>query len=236
MTERPEIVQSLGFSEDPFAQHNAEKETRLEEYFVRSEYFSEVFGDPDSPESYIVFAPRGGGKTAQRMMMEKECAGRNVLCLTYADFDLLDVQAAHDVSLRLHLKRIVRLGWMAILVSVDDDPNLLCKLSKQSTSFVVERIRFHLENLTKVQFHDTMHALQSQNHKVQAFFAKHRMPISTVGIAVNAVLRAATGIDLSALTNLVSPSEPEEFDPKLELKLLIDISNGNWFSVSLCLS
>ena len=232
MTLRPEFINALGFTEDPFAHTNADEEMRLAEYFVPPPYFAEVFGDPESPKSFLVFAPRGGGKTAQRKMMEKKCAERNVLCLTYVEFNFLDVRTANEVSLKRHIESIIRLGWTGLLVSIDNNPDLLSKLSKQSTSFLVNRTLFHLCKLSVVQFQDTLHDLRSQNHEVQAFIAKHSMPLTNVAKVVNAVLKAVKGIDLSALSSLISPSEPDQYDPKLELQLLIKIAKElGFFSV-----
>ena len=230
MTERSDLIVGLGFGEDPFAHTDADKEARLAEYFVRPPYFSDVFGNPYSPETFFLFAPRGGGKTTQRKMIEAECAERNVLCLTYADFDLLDAEAAKEATLRLHLQNVLRLAWTAVLVALDYDPEILCNLTSQSRSFVVGRARFHLGKLSTVQFNDTLQSLRSQNDKVQAFMHKHSVPLTAVAKVVNAVLKAAKGIDLSSITNLLSQSESNEFDPKLELKLLVDIAREIGFS------
>jgi len=75
----------LGFDSNPFQYTNAEKEDRLEEYFISPPYFESVWGNPQNPKSAIVFAPRGGGKTAQRKMVELQSrkSGR-VLCVTYS--------------------------------------------------------------------------------------------------------------------------------------------------------
>lgn len=60
-----ELLERLGFAEDPFASTNAADEPRLASYFVPPPYFHTVQGDPRNPKSHVVLAPRGGGKTAQ---------------------------------------------------------------------------------------------------------------------------------------------------------------------------
>lgn len=59
-----ELLNNLGFTNDPFAKVNADEEERLEEYFIEPPFFKAVQGIPHDPKSYIVFGPRGGGKTA----------------------------------------------------------------------------------------------------------------------------------------------------------------------------
>jgi hypothetical protein len=55
-----QLLAPLGFAKDSFAKTNADEEYNLTEYFVPPPFFSAVFGDPESPKSSMVFAPRGG--------------------------------------------------------------------------------------------------------------------------------------------------------------------------------
>ena len=87
MTDLTNFIGNLGFIEDPFRQTNADREARLTEYFVPPRYFSEVFGNPEAPQSFFVFAPRGGGKSAQRIMMERRTMRRNYNVLCYPTYD-----------------------------------------------------------------------------------------------------------------------------------------------------
>ncbi|MCR3757452.1 hypothetical protein KYB31_00415 [Clostridium felsineum] len=60
-----------GFKQDPFASTNALHEDFLEEYFITPPYFYSLIGSTTNPKSTFVIAPRGTGKTAQRIMIEK---------------------------------------------------------------------------------------------------------------------------------------------------------------------
>jgi hypothetical protein len=62
--------ENLGFTNHPFVHTNADEEPYLERYFVAPPFFEGVVGDPKQPSSCIVLAPRGGGKSAQRRMIE----------------------------------------------------------------------------------------------------------------------------------------------------------------------
>jgi hypothetical protein len=112
MVSRREFLQyysGLGFEDNPFAQTNADEEDRLPEYFV-------------SPPSFIVFAPRGGGKSAQRRMIELRSSENNILSITYDNFDFADVNKASDVKIHHHLKRIIRFILTGLLVNLRPNP------------------------------------------------------------------------------------------------------------------
>ncbi|WP_395707249.1 P-loop ATPase, Sll1717 family [Casimicrobium huifangae] len=98
--------ENLGFAEHPFALYDAGKEPRLTEYFVEPPYFQTLIGDRKAPRSSVAFAPRGGGKTAQRIMLERWSAANNVLCITYDEFEIGSQSELSKVGLDHHLRRI----------------------------------------------------------------------------------------------------------------------------------
>src|SRR5215831_12805916 len=65
MDER-EFLSRLGFPDNPFQFTNADEEDHLQSYFIAPPYFHSVWGNPDVPQPHVIFAPRGGGKSAQR--------------------------------------------------------------------------------------------------------------------------------------------------------------------------
>lgn len=84
-----QFLDAFGFISDPFEFTNAEQERLLSGYFVPPPYFPSVLGEPKAPRSQIVFAPRGGGKTAQRLMIEKRSReGGGFLCVKYDTFEM----------------------------------------------------------------------------------------------------------------------------------------------------
>ena len=224
MQDRAEFVHKIGFAEDPFAQTNADLENRLLEYFVPPNYFAEAFGEPDQPKSFYVFAPRGGGKTAQRKMMERKCSELNVLCLPYVDFDSIEISKVADITLEHHLKRILTLGWLAILLSIDDDSQVLENLGSQSAAIAINRINEHVGSMSKPQFEAALHLLRSQNNRFKAFVEKHSVILRPVGQVVNAILKAAHRLDFSKLAQLVSQTSPDAYDAKYDLRLLISVA------------
>ena len=62
-------LERLGFETNPFALREATLEEQLDEYFVEPPGFEHVSG----PHTFLLFAARGGGKTACRIMVEHAC-------------------------------------------------------------------------------------------------------------------------------------------------------------------
>lgn len=225
MVERNEFLEGLGFDEDPFAHTNADEEvSRLPEYFVEPPYFAEVFGYPDNPKSFFVFAPRGGGKTAQRIMMEKRCEESDVLCLTYTDFDVSEIRAPDKFTLAHHLDRILTIGWLGVLVALDANQSLSSHVTRENASIVVDRIQYHVCKLTRTQFREALNSLRMQSGKVHGFIQKHEESFGRLGVLLQTVLKTFHSVDLSALSSLMGETRKEDIEQKHDLALLIDVA------------
>lgn len=90
---RDAYLRAKKFLANPFATTNAEQETeRLASFFLHVPWFDQLVGDPRFPESLIVFAPRGYGKTSHRLEVARLARDRRVdpaLVITFTEFDLL---------------------------------------------------------------------------------------------------------------------------------------------------
>ena len=106
-----QYINNLGFEINPFQYSNADKEVEyLDSYFIEPDYFEDVWGNPYNPVSNIVYAPRGGGKTAQRIMIEKRAKkSRDILAITYTNHDLSEFKKIEEVNLQYHLIYLNRL-------------------------------------------------------------------------------------------------------------------------------
>jgi hypothetical protein len=114
---------SYGFEENPFTTTNADDEPELQSYFVPPPYFSSVIGSPTKPKSTIVFAPRGGGKSAQKVMVEKAANGdkaNRFLCVSYDTFLLEGRFTLEDANVGWHLRNICRLIILGLLLAYDE--------------------------------------------------------------------------------------------------------------------
>jgi len=164
------LLSTLGFEDNPFAYTNADEEERLKDYFIPPPYFHSVFGDPDRPKSFVVFAPRGGGKSAQRIMVENQCATNQVLAVTYDEFEFVNIKSASEISLHHHLQNIIRKIIMHILVEINFDPSLAARLSKQDRETFVKLSAEHFTGVTDADIRQTLDSLKSVNTTLSLFY------------------------------------------------------------------
>lgn len=110
-----DYLKNLGFEINPFQFSNADQErTLLGRYFVTPDYFEDIWGNPYSPVSSIVYAPRGAGKTAQRIMVEEKAREfSDILAITYTNHDLTEFKSIDEVNLAYHLTYLNRLLLLA---------------------------------------------------------------------------------------------------------------------------
>jgi hypothetical protein len=117
-----EYLKKLGFEVNPFQYTNADKEVEyISNYFITPDYFEDVWGNPLNPVSNIIYAPRGGGKTAQRLMIEKRSkSSPNVLAITYANHDLSAFNNIDEIDLNYHLTYLNRLLLLAFFSKIEN--------------------------------------------------------------------------------------------------------------------
>jgi hypothetical protein len=105
--EQKELLAKLGFHDNPFQFTNADEKDQLQSYFVPPPYFASVWGNPDSPQSHVIFAPRGGGKSAQRRMIEYKAQEAGVFAITYDRFEQLGATDLETLGIDYHLRNII---------------------------------------------------------------------------------------------------------------------------------
>ncbi|MBU4447640.1 MAG: hypothetical protein KKD99_03555, partial [Proteobacteria bacterium] len=98
------FFENLGFKSHPFAHTNADEEPHLADYYIPPPFFDAVTGDSKNPNATVVLAPRGGGKTAQRRMVEAWALSNKVLAVTYDRFEFGVGQNLKDIGLPYHLR------------------------------------------------------------------------------------------------------------------------------------
>lgn len=108
------FLNGLGFEQNPFAKSNAAQEERLDEYFIKPRYFHSLVGEPGQPQSALVFAPRGSGKTAQKIMLERHCPQSGILPISYDCFPIPTSPSADSFTLEYHLGNVLRQGMLAL--------------------------------------------------------------------------------------------------------------------------
>lgn len=147
-----DFLKSIGFRQDPFASTNAADEPLIEEYFVQPPFFPAVVGDPAHPKSNVVFAPRGGGKTAQKIMIEKFSQEKqDFICIAYDKFPVDQLKSPKDASAEFHLSNISRAILLAVLVSLRDSEGGLSRLLPPDRLLIVKLSRSLLGEISSEQ-------------------------------------------------------------------------------------
>lgn len=176
-----QLIERLGFTSDPFAKTNADEEERLEQYFIEPPFYSAMFGDPSSAQSKIVFAPRGGGKTALKRKIELASKGGVFLCVTYNRFP--KAPAAKDVSADYHLRNIVRL----VLIGVLSEAQVagVDKLSPEQRHLLFLFTKEYLTELDRSELKESIKAVKNLSDAALEWWNKFTGPI---GFVINALL------------------------------------------------
>jgi hypothetical protein len=111
------FLKARRFISHPFSTTNAEQERdRLASYFVQVPWFDRLVGDPRQPESLILFAPRGHGKTSHRLEVARLASERRdapALVVTFTEFDLLVGPTPPDIATYLPIIRRLTLQSLA---------------------------------------------------------------------------------------------------------------------------
>lgn len=116
------------FTANPFTMCEAELETRLEEYFVEGPFHKEILGLDGKFRTTMVFASRGEGKSAYRMMIQNTCRPyddqADILAIPYVGFEEV-VEAGEDfgaITTDSHLTQILRLGTLTLFEELSRRP------------------------------------------------------------------------------------------------------------------
>ncbi|HED00389.1 MAG TPA: hypothetical protein ENN18_08400, partial [Proteobacteria bacterium] len=102
----------------------------MAKYFVPPPFFDAVVGDAGTPNASIVLAPRGGGKTALRRMVEEAARDHRFLAVTYDRFEFSSGEKISNITLQYHLRNIITRILVSYLSYLAEYPDLLKNLSK----------------------------------------------------------------------------------------------------------
>ncbi|MBE0683126.1 MAG: hypothetical protein IH589_14545 [Anaerolineales bacterium] len=224
----------LSFEDNPFAHTNADEEERLPEYFVPPPYFEAVFGNPLKPKSFIVFAPRGGGKSAQRRMIELRSSENKILSITYDNFDFPDVAKSSEIKLHHHLKRIIRFILTGLLVNIYSDPDSANVLEKEDKQIFLKLAAEHLGDIKSSDLTITLDSLKSLKDKFKDVWNDW---FPTIGPGIQLVIKLLKpfhdfGDNITGLSKFQDPEFKATDSLKFQLKLLVDLSQKlGWNSI-----
>ena len=180
------LLSRFGFVEDPFASTNAGQEPRLAQYFVPPPYFHAVLGDPDVPQSHVVLAPRGGGKTAQRRMVEDfSSETESFLCITYEKFELPGGFRLENADLAYHLAQVCRALLIAILIEIDERPEAAGELTLHQKQVLKHGTQRFLGTLSAADFEAALKTIKSRGDKVRDWLRRYTVVMTLVNMVSN---------------------------------------------------
>ncbi len=91
------FLEHHGIVRNPFAEEDAQTDPVFKEHCINSAYhpiWDKVYGDPSEPSTSIIFGPKGSGKTAMRLQIDRHLARysvenprRRVYVIRYDDFN-----------------------------------------------------------------------------------------------------------------------------------------------------
>lgn len=222
------FISRRGFTEDPFAFTDSDRENRLSDYFVPPPYFAGVMGTPSSPEPSIVFAPRGGGKSAQRRMVEEasQDLAAPFLCITYSNFESV---GGTTPSIAEHHLALSRLLTLAMLSELQADETGVMYLDEHERQVLKVAAQVLLSSLTADEFRIAMSSIKTVGDKAGELWRKYG---GVVAVAIAALLAQAgmKGVNLPA--GLVAQAESLEASAQYFFVELIKMSKKlAWQSV-----
>lgn len=214
------IYENMGFWTNPFAHTNADEEDYLKDYFIEPPYFDSVIGDYKSPSSCVVLAPRGGGKSAQRKMIEIWSQDHPVLAITYDRFEFGPRQKIEDISLSYHLRNIITLILLNIIIRASEKPEILSSLPKNEKRQLNILCHNYLGDFTGRDVKEVLSKLKTVPEKIKTFIENN---IGFLEPLVNYVLKT---YDLEEIDIPELEQEKKKLDKsyKFQLELLYEIA------------
>lgn len=204
-----------GFKQDPFASTNAIHEDFLDEYFITPPYFYSLIGSTSNPKSTFVVAPRGTGKTAQRLMLEKVSEQDDtLLTIVYDQFPVEGVQNVDSITLEDHLKRIIKYLIIALLTEIHGK-DLKRELSTYEKDNLNNLVQIYLNGISSADVNSAIKSIKGIKNKFTDLWKNAGKPINSV---VNAILegKGMGSVDLTFNKKLASNHKFEEIVSHLD--------------------
>jgi hypothetical protein len=174
------FLSRLGFSENPFQFTNADEEDHLQAYFIPPPYFHSVWGDPQAPQSHVIFAPRGGGKSAQRRMIEYKALAENVFAITYDRFENLGGLSLKNLGIEYHITNIIRLATIGFLLEFHSRGLQASAFTKQEREQVEGLCNGYLGAVSQLEALKALDSLKTLSTKAKKLLREWSGPLSAL--------------------------------------------------------
>lgn len=214
-------LERFGFYSDPFQSTNAADEPEIAGYFVPPPYFQAVLGDASQPKSQVVLAPRGGGKTAQRVMIEQSSRGsKDFLCIVYDEFMLPEKAHISFIDLSYHLRNVNELLTLAVLLECSNRNAGKGDLPKELVKVLKQAIEIYLGTYSQQLHSSSIRKFKNLGDKASEIWDSYGGKISLLVDGVLAYFGAGP-VDLSKLAR-----NPENYEQSHQfyLRMLSEIA------------
>lgn len=181
------LYESLGFKAHPFAKTNADEEPDLAGYFVPPPFYDAVVGDPSIPVASVVLAPRGGGKTALRRMLEEAAVEKNYLPVSYDRFEFSAGQGVDGINLQYHLRNIICRLLVAYLSNLADKADLLKRLPPEDKRRISLFVHSYLGDVTGDGMQELLKELKGLPERFKDFW---REKVGFLESVINILLKS----------------------------------------------
>jgi hypothetical protein len=215
------FYENLGFENHPFAKTNADEEPHLEKYFVPPPFFDAVLGDPKTPNASVVLAPRGGGKTALRRMVEDLGRDKKILAVTYDRFEFTSQDNFETIGLQYHLRNIIIRILISYLSYLSEYPDVLKNLDKQKKKALSLFIHSYIGDMTGNSLQELLNNLKSLPEKFRDFWNQH---VGVLESVINFLLKQY-GLETLDLPDIKQEEKKLSSTYKYQLELLREFVN-----------
>lgn len=228
------FLEHHGIVRNPFAEEDAQTDPVFKEHCISSAYhpvWDKVYGDPAEPSTAIVFGPKGSGKTAMRLQIDRhlmrynqEHPERRVFVIRYDDFNPFLDHFSQRLS-KFHSKKPEKVldAWKLW----DHMDSILClamtdlvdrTLASQPTSQAASTLATTSEPATDPPLHDAL------NRPLRDAVGRPLQPIEEAQLAH---LDRTTARDFLLLAALYDQSTASSFDQRWN-QLRKRLGYGNW--------
>jgi hypothetical protein len=217
-----EFLSRLGFPANPFQFTNADEEDHLQSYFIPPPYFHSVWGNPELPQPHVVFAPRGGGKSAQRRMIEYKASEENVFAITYDRFENLAGLRLRNLSIDYHLQNIIQMAMIGFLLEVHSRGIAAPAFGRLEREQIEELSNRYLGNITRIEALKALDSLKTLSAKAKLLLRDWSGPLN----ALFSVALASTGLTSSVKLNsetVAKSNDRSDSASKAHLEIVRDL-------------
>lgn len=189
------FYRQLGFTANPFQYTNADQEDALREYFVPPPYFQSVWGDPSRASTCVVFAPRGGGKSAQRKMLEARSCNSKVLAIQYSRFEFESGKSLSQVDLNYHIKNIVRNCLIGLLMQIYENGLNDSNFTSNEREHIKALAKFYLYDMRSEEVVNAVNSIMGPFGRAKEYITSNLYAINSLldGLLSRAGLPAIGG-------------------------------------------